>query len=216
MLFAALGYMCAKATTNKIGSYVHNSDKGNGIYYDSKNKLRYKGREVMRTYEDGDIVYRDIKNDRIYVNETIIWAKENEEKARLKGERFYLRQTSSGSSYNRCGNRSIVGNRFCEVGSMYPYYVIRDIEYVKNNFSYSGSYYMDMNYRFYCPTEKTDKRDTEKYGNNKESIQQEVICLLNKKMEDPIFRPNWAIVVRIGEPSKTEYEEACKKISRWT
>ncbi len=196
-------------------------DKEYGIYYDKRGTPRWSknAREVIRAWDHGDMVFKDLKNGKIYVNVTLIDAKKREDEAKKNGDKFYLRQVD-GWDYQKIEDNSISGDRYCEIGNPNIFYVKRRMSYKNKYFTYFGEYYMCISgkdkYKIYCPTEKTERDDLLRFGNQTDEFHK----LINILFDYNCNKLNWwkkslnnTTTHDLGEP--IGYKTAHKKISRW-
>ena len=214
MLLEVLGFLACKKGIDTINAHTSSQDVGNGVYYDNKGKLRHHGKEAMMYFENGDTVYGNAKDGKIFYNKTLERAKINENNAIKNGETFFLRQTDNGSG--RLGNHSIAGARYCKAGGPYNiFYIIRTIEYSKSNFHYYGKYYMDMNCNIICPTDETNKNDKKIYGNQCSSVENNVMAIVNKRIKDKIIDPWSERPIMVGDCEKYRYKDTGRKMANW-
>ena len=176
MLLEVLGFLVIKEIGKSINTQVGktNADKF-GVYRDGNGSYRLiqNGRKVYDSFDkNGDAIYKYANNGLTAINMSLIEAEQNEEMAKKCGNRFYLRQRTS--SLTPLGNKSIKGIRYCETGkSKWICYVERSFMYRdENNREYYGTFYMDMNYKLYCPTEYTVNRDKQTY---KELVEKDML-----------------------------------------
>lgn len=199
-----------------------------GAYYDGNGVLRYKGRRIVRTFDNnGDEVYEDLSSGKIYVNLSREYMKEAEKEAYKNGQKYFLRQVGRGYSKKRLGIKEIWGDRYCKV--FYPrttstgnvVYVKRRINYTNKHFSYSGEFYMGASflnqYKLIEPTESTREIDLKVHGEQVEEFYKLLYILFDYHCNKFDW---WKDNVRDtpGPCYLNEvpyYDDTHRKISRW-
>lgn len=228
MLFEVLGILgireIGKAVNTQIGKNNSNEwgmyKDGNGHY-----RLRKNGRKVIETYDNnGDKIIKYINDGTTAVNISKNEAENREKEAVRNGNRFYLRQHEN-NSYKKLGPVDIYGERFCEVGKPYTYYVIRTVVYRNdNNERYQMDFYMNMKKELCFPTEEQIKKDIQ-FANQSHDNAHGLIIL---KDYTPLYKKcinEWNAIknsiggfnrfVYLGVHNPRDYKSTKDQIKRW-
>ena len=161
-----------------------------GVYLDGNHQWRITP-GLQRVYfgrnQYGERCYKYCSNGAVAINVEEELAKENKQEAIKKGHNFYCR-AGDGCAL---GNPDIQGARYCRTDDNDDvYYVRRFGEYTDPDTrkEYCGTFYMDMNFNFICPTDETRQKDIELYGKEKTEEYEIIIREFNsRKDKDKTF-----------------------------
>lgn len=184
-----------------------------GVYRDGNgaDRLFPSMKRVYYTFTpEGEYVLKYI-NGGIAVNVGLEMAKEREQEAKAKGNKFYVRAPKGGSYTHKMGNDDIDGPRYCRVdGPSNIYYVRRRIVYVdpKDSKYYSDRFYMDMNYKF-ADFDDDVNDDYKRWSHTPKEIRQIMKDLYTKEISNPTII-DWRKSLR-----RELSEFHCGKEHRW-
>lgn len=213
----ALNTQTGKNNADEWGMYRD----GNGNY-----RLKQNGRKVVDTYdENGDYIIKYVNDGTTAINITKIEAKKREDEAISQGKRFYLRQKQNGWR-GQLGVRQIWGERYCEVGKPYIYYVKRQVDYtLENGRGYFGEFYMDMKCNLVCPTEETVEKDKQIFDGSNEiygllaedntELYNMIINEWKSYIASPYVDVKYNTLHKLGRTTKRDYKVYTDKIDRW-
>ena len=210
----SLNKHAGKSNANQYGMYKD----GNGQY-----RLIQNGHWVVETYNDyGERIIKNVKNGITEINIDEIECRKREQEAIDNGNNYYLYRYERYDKIPkyRIGNQKIIGDRYKKIGQSYGVYVKRRIE-IKNGYDfYSGEFYMDMNGEICEPTEETIKKDMEKYPDNYEQIEYNVINETNEfskkeakySSKPPFYNERY---IMLNDAINYEFKIANSKLSHW-
>ena len=150
-----------------------------GVYRDKNGneRIRPSLKKVYYGYtKDGECAYK-YYDGTIAVNIDYELSKERKQEAINNNNKYYLRANGRST----LGNSDIEGARYCKVGEDDVYYVRRMATYQDriNLKTYSGTFYMDMNYKFIEPIEEQYQKDIDIWGEDKSKIHKIIIDSFN-------------------------------------